>query len=58
VESPVTFLLIAVVVSIALDVVEYVSIRQQEREWHENVGFYAAQREADRRRYVDSDVMR
>jgi len=54
----VTFLAIAIVVSVALDVVEYASIRQVEREWHATVEFYRAQREADGRRYVDTEAMR
>lgn len=46
-----TFLAIALVVSVALDIVEWAAIRQEEREWHANVEFYVAQSEADSRRY-------
>ena len=53
-----TFLAIALVVSVALDIVEYASIRQEERAWNAAVEFYRAQREADGRRYVDTEAMR
>jgi hypothetical protein len=54
----VTFLLIALVVSIALDIVEYAWIKREERLWNERVEFYAAQKEADSRRYANDGGLR